>query len=122
MSRIIYGKRPVIEALRHAPAQITRLVLDRSKQRALDDLVREASRAGISFEWADRREIERLGQTDNHQGAVAVLREFAYTSVKDFLARKADKHRLVVILDQRRRQRLRQLRSVTVQRIGLGTQ
>jgi len=99
MSRTIYGKRAVSEALRHTPDRVKSLLLDRGNRNALADLAREAENAGISAQWVDRRELERLAKTPKHQGVVAMADDFAYASVKDFLVKSTDKRRVVVAID-----------------------
>jgi len=99
MPRIVYGKHPVEEAIRHSGRSISRLMLDVERRSSLDDIARAAHEAGVAVSWVDRAELERLCHNAHHQGAVAVLPEFGYASVKDFAARATDQPRVVVALD-----------------------
>jgi 23S rRNA (guanosine2251-2'-O)-methyltransferase len=99
MSRIVYGKRPVEEALRHSAEQARALFLDQTKRAAFAEILELAAAAGLEPAWVGRAELDRLSGVFKHQGALVELTDFAYTSVKDFLARRLDGPRVAVALD-----------------------
>jgi 23S rRNA (guanosine2251-2'-O)-methyltransferase len=99
MSRIVYGKRPAAEALRHAADRVQHVWLDQDRREALADVVALADGAGLKVEWAPKRTLEQHAESPGHQGAVVQLRDFDYVSVKEFLTRRFDRGRVVVALD-----------------------
>jgi 23S rRNA (guanosine2251-2'-O)-methyltransferase len=99
MSRVVFGKRPVAEALRHSGAQVQGLWLEQRRSEAFAEILAAARQAGIEPTWASREDLERLCGVAHHQGAAVRLRDFDYSSVKDFLARRPSGPRLVVMLD-----------------------
>lgn len=99
MARIVYGKRPVEEALRHRPGDVARLLLDQTKRQALTEFADEAAAAEIAVEWTTRQALDKLCDAQSHQGLVAEVREFDYTSVKAFIQQKQPGPRVVVALD-----------------------
>ena len=99
MARIIYGKRPVEEALRYQAGAMTSLTLDTDKRKPLASLAELAVAADIAISWSSRKSLDNLAGAPGHQGAVAELRDFDYTSVKAFLQKSPGTSRLVVALD-----------------------
>jgi 23S rRNA (guanosine2251-2'-O)-methyltransferase len=53
---------------------------------AAAELLREASRLGIPIASADRRELDRMAAGANHQGVVAEVLPFVYSSLDEILA------------------------------------
>lgn len=100
MSRIIFGKRPVDEALRHTPERIVKLALADAKRQALKPLAQQAQEHQVMIEWLSRQQLDDLCQTIKHQGVAAVLQNFAYVPLTEFVSREADRPRLVIALDQ----------------------
>lgn len=99
----IYGRHPVMEALR-ADAPVRRLLLDeRQKIRgALVNLLDEAERRAIPVERLGRGRLERLlDDGANHQGVAAALPPFRYASLDDLLDRAATRGEpaLLLLLD-----------------------
>jgi 23S rRNA (guanosine2251-2'-O)-methyltransferase len=99
MARIVYGKRPVEEALRHGAGQIRALFLDAAKRSAFPEIVELAAAAALEPAWVGRAELDRLSGVFKHQGAAVEMNDFAYSSVKDYVARRSDGPRLVAALD-----------------------
>ena len=86
MSDLIYGRHPVLEALR-AGEDVQRLLVAKGTQTGgpVADILAAARARGIRVDWVDRRELDRLGSV--HQGIAAELRPFRYTDVDDILTR-----------------------------------
>jgi len=96
MTRILAGRRPVLEALR-ANTRIRRIYIE--PQRA-DPAIREAAEAqGISLAHRDRAELDRLTEGVRHQGVVALADEYPFCEVDDLVGR-ANTPAVIVALDQ----------------------
>ncbi len=99
--RIIYGKNPILEALKKSEADAFECIL--AEDTASAGAVRQAARAkGIEIRSASGAELKRIAGTDKHQGLVARLRaSFRYATIDDVVDvwKKADEPALILILD-----------------------
>ncbi len=96
MSRILAGRRSVLEALR-GHAKVHRVLME-SKDRLPD--VREAARAkGVSVAIEQRSELDRLAEGVRHQGVVAVADPYRYLDV-DELVEGSGPRAVFVALDE----------------------
>ena len=85
MSEYVYGKNSFFEALENH-----RII----KAYVLHD---EAIKGkGIDYEISDRKTLDRLSRSGNHQGYVALVKEFELSEVDDMLKKE---NGLIVILD-----------------------
>ena len=70
--RRIVGRRPVIEALRADPRRIQRIVVaEGSKRSIIDEILRLARQHKVRFDFTDRRRLDEMAATENHQGVIA---------------------------------------------------
>jgi len=99
MSRIVYGKRAVEEALRHSPGGLAKLYLDSGKRQIFKPVADLARSLGLEPLWVSHEEIDKVCRHTKHQGIAAMLADFQFTSVKDFVSKKAEKARVAVALD-----------------------
>lgn len=98
---VIYGKNPVMEALREGQAE--RLLLaDGLRPGAVKELTRLARRAGVPVDTVPRIELDRALKTTQHQGVAAVLPEVDYSDPEAPFRRAERKGErlLLVLLDQ----------------------
>lgn len=99
--RIIYGKNPVLEALKKLEASEFECILTADKASAR--IVEQAARAkGIEIMSISGPELRRIAGTDKHQGIAARLRaSFRYAAIDDVIGiwKKADGPALILILD-----------------------
>lgn len=102
-SRTVHGIHPVLEALRAHPADVERVyVLDGGvPPRAAAEILSRAREAQVRVERVPRERLQAMVEGGVHQGVVARLREFAYATLEDVLARAAASSTppLVVVLD-----------------------
>ncbi|NOX36673.1 MAG: 23S rRNA (guanosine(2251)-2'-O)-methyltransferase RlmB [Calditrichaeota bacterium] len=101
-SLLIYGRNPLIEALReHQPIEKIYL-LHHLKGGKIDFISREARRRGIPVTRVDRRKLESLTGAVNHQGVAAIISPVTTLDLDTFLdqLRDVDHPPCVVMLDR----------------------
>lgn len=105
MIDLLYGRRPVYEALRAGRRQVYRLTLaegvrERGKGTGVaGQIVSMARAAGVTVLRSPRRELDRL--TPHHQGIVATASPYPYADLDDILSLSADRDTspLLLLLD-----------------------
>jgi 23S rRNA (guanosine2251-2'-O)-methyltransferase len=100
---MVHGIHPVLEALRAHAADVERLyVLEGSvPPRAAAEILSRARDAQVRVERVPRERLQAMAESGAHQGVVAWLREFAYATLEEVLARAeaSGTPPLVVVLD-----------------------
>lgn len=100
---MVHGIHPVLEALRAHAADVERLyVLEGSvPPRAAAEILSRAREAQVRVERVPRERLQAMAESGSHQGVVARLREFAYATLEEVLARAeaSGTPPLVVVLD-----------------------
>jgi len=93
----IAGRNQVMEALK-AGRKISRLLISEGSRPK--EVIDEARRKGIPFEYVDRRRLDTLVR-ETHQGVVALASPVEYARVEDLLqaARSQQEPALIVALD-----------------------
>jgi 23S rRNA (guanosine2251-2'-O)-methyltransferase len=102
MADFIYGINPVREALQSGRRRPLNLVLaETSSSPRLQELEREADRAGVPVVWKKRQDLDRLAGHSQHQGVVLEVEPFVYAELDDLLAawRKSGDKALFLVLD-----------------------
>ena len=96
MTRVLAGRRPVLEALR-GKTEVRRVFIEPQRD---DDEVREAADTRkISIAHRDRAELDRLSEGARHQGVVAIAEDYPFCELEDIISR-ADGPLALVALDQ----------------------
>lgn len=98
--RVVYGVNPVRELLQ-AGGEVAELWIQEGGVRAAPELERLGKGLGASVRHAPRARLDRLAETDRHQGVVAVVADFRYSELSDLLdvARASEEPPLIVVLD-----------------------
>ena len=82
----IEGRNEIIEAFR-AGKSIDRLfLLDGANDGALQTIKREAKKQGVRIDFVSRTRLDQLSPGGRHQGAIAYMAAYEYSSVEDILA------------------------------------
>lgn len=99
MDDIIFGRNPVLEALK-AGRPINKIMVQQGATR-VGDIVSLARQRKIPVQEVDKRNIEKL-VSGNHQGVVALVALKEYVEVEDILAAAENKGEdlMVLILDE----------------------
>src|SRR5215469_10086632 len=101
MPDYIWGRYPVLEALRSRRRVHRIMVAQGPRDSGLTQVLDQARRVGVPVEYASRRHLDDLSKNANHQGVMAVTAPREYANVDDILARATDlgEPPLVVVLD-----------------------
>ena len=100
MSEVIYGRNPVRTALQAGRSLNRILVADGVSRQDVADILDLARKQGVVFQFADRRQLDRL--TDGrHQGVIATVAGEQYAELADILAsaRRSESPPFLILLD-----------------------
>lgn len=82
----IEGRHSIIEAFR-AGSLIERLFVQKGCQDGpILSILREAKKAGTMVDFVPKDRLDHMSETGHHQGVVATLSAFAYSSIEDMFA------------------------------------
>ncbi|MHB8070156.1 MAG: 23S rRNA (guanosine(2251)-2'-O)-methyltransferase RlmB [Desulfobaccales bacterium] len=86
MTQIIYGRHPVLAALRQADSSLEEVVIAQGVQgHWLGEVRRRARAAGVRLRELERPALDRIAGTKSHQGILARRGEFAYRAEAELL-------------------------------------
>ena len=96
---IIFGRNPVIEALKSGRA--VEKVLVSSSDGSARQIIAMAKEKGIPIVKTERQALDRIGGGASHQGVAAYVSAYAYAQMDDILAKaqSAGEEPFVIILD-----------------------
>ncbi|HUO58326.1 MAG TPA: 23S rRNA (guanosine(2251)-2'-O)-methyltransferase RlmB [bacterium] len=103
MSEKIYGRKPVLEALRSGNRAITRIyLLQGSRDGVLNQIEAHAQAKGIAITLETRHRMDTMAGNDKHQGAIAVAEDYKYADLQDLLdiARDKNEPAFILLLDE----------------------
>jgi len=96
---IVEGRNAVLEALR-GDVTVEKVLLLKDAQnlnaKAVVSLCREKK---IPVQFVDKYALERLSNTGDHRGFIAVTTDFSYSELSDLTVKKGKKARLLILLD-----------------------
>ncbi|WP_062050682.1 23S rRNA (guanosine(2251)-2'-O)-methyltransferase RlmB [Bacillus sp. JCM 19034] len=98
----IYGKNPVIEALKSGHAINKIWIAEGSQKGQMTKIIQLAKENGILIQNAPKRKLDQLVQIDQHQGVVASIAAYEYASIDDLfaLAEEKEEEPFFLILDE----------------------
>jgi 23S rRNA (guanosine2251-2'-O)-methyltransferase len=82
---LVYGRHPVLELLKAEENRVNKLWLLHGAGGGMDEVVRLARERGVVFQWVDRKRLNEMTRTANHQGVVARVAAFAYADLFEVL-------------------------------------
>ncbi len=103
MSEKIYGRKPVLEAIRSGNRAVTHVyLLQGSRDGVLDQIESHAKARGIPINLETRHRMDTLAGNDNHQGVIAVAENYQYADLQDLLdiARDKNEPAFILLLDE----------------------
>ncbi|MGV8907093.1 MAG: 23S rRNA (guanosine(2251)-2'-O)-methyltransferase RlmB [Acetobacterium sp.] len=98
---VIIGKNPVMEALRSGQDIDKLLVMKDNTDHVLKKIMDNAKKRNIIVNSVDKAKLEYLSNGENHQGIVALMAPFPFSTIDDVInhAKKKGREPFVVILD-----------------------
>ncbi|HEX8996196.1 MAG TPA: 23S rRNA (guanosine(2251)-2'-O)-methyltransferase RlmB [Ktedonobacterales bacterium] len=101
MAEYVWGRYPVLEALRSRRRVHRILIAQGPRDSGMSQLLDQARRVGVPVEPTPRRRLDDLAKNANHQGVVALVAPREYAEVEDILARAKDlgEDALILVLD-----------------------
>ncbi len=101
MADYIWGRYPVLEALRSRRRVRALYVAQGPRDPALTQVLDQARRVGVAVETVSRRRLDDLSKNANHQGVLAVVTPRTYADLDDILQRADELHEdpLLIVLD-----------------------
>jgi 23S rRNA (guanosine2251-2'-O)-methyltransferase len=97
MTRVLAGRRSVLEALR-GHTSLRRVFIEARREDA--ELEEAAKSRGIPLAPRDRKELDKISEGVRHQGVVAVADDYAFCDVDDFVGRDSPRPLALIALDQ----------------------
>ncbi len=97
---LIEGKNGVREAL-NSNTLITKLFIDKNYSTRKDEIISLAVQKKVKIDYLPKQVLDKKSKTSHHQGYIAEVSDYVYSSVDDILKVSADKNQMpfVVILD-----------------------
>ncbi|HET9110849.1 MAG TPA: 23S rRNA (guanosine(2251)-2'-O)-methyltransferase RlmB [Ktedonobacterales bacterium] len=101
MADYVWGRYPVLEALRSRRRVHRILIAQGPRDAGMSQLLDQARRVGVPVEPTPKRRLDDLSKNANHQGVVALVAPRTYADVEDILQRAKDlgEDPLLVVLD-----------------------
>jgi 23S rRNA (guanosine2251-2'-O)-methyltransferase len=98
---LIFGVNPILEKLRAAPEEISKILLARGPLRPiLKSLETDARKLQIEIQFVDAKELDYLAHGQNHQGALARVRAYSYAPFSELESTTSEAcSQTVLILD-----------------------
>jgi 23S rRNA (guanosine2251-2'-O)-methyltransferase len=103
MNEKIYGRKPVLEAIRSGARAISRIYLMQgSRDEILHQIETHANARGIPLGFETRHRMDTMAGGANHQGVIAVAEAFHYADLEDIFqaARSKNEPVFTILLDE----------------------
>ncbi len=98
----IIGRNPVAEAIKSG-MNIEKIIIKKGKQEgSIIPIIRKAKDAGIFVQEVDKNKLDSISYGENHQGIIAFVCQYEYSTVDDILKSASDKGEapFVIICDK----------------------
>lgn len=101
MAEYVWGRYPVLEALRSRRRVHRILIAQGPRDAGMSQLLDQARRIGVPVEPTPRRRLDDISKNSNHQGVVALVAPRTYADLEDILTRAKElgEDPLIVVLD-----------------------
>lgn len=102
MEDVIFGRGPVMEALKSDRAIDKLIIKSGPYAKSLIPIIDTAKSKGIVIQQAESAKLDKLADGENHQGVVAYVSAYEYVTVNEILNRARDKGEspFVIICDK----------------------
>ncbi len=98
----IIGRNPILEAIR-SDRSIDKILVKKGKyEGSIVPIIKKAKDAGIVIQEVDKAKLDAIAGGGNHQGVIAYVSAYEYSTVKDILEKAAAKGEppFVIICDK----------------------
>lgn len=101
MNDWIYGRHPVLEALRSERSVEKVLLAENISKNSVREIVELAKAEKVPYQWVPRVRIDQLTEGQNHQGVAAQVAPYKYASLDTLFKRAEQKqeHPFFLLLD-----------------------
>lgn len=101
MSELIEGRNAVLEAFRSGRAVDRLYILDGCQDGPVRTIAREARKRDTIVSYVSRERLDQLSETKSHQGVIAQVAAYEYSSVEEILSKAKEKGEppFLVLLD-----------------------
>lgn len=98
----IEGRNPVLEAIKSGRGMEKILIAKGANQGSINKIKGMAREKNIITQYVDRKKLDSIAHTNSHQGVVAIVSEYEYSSVEDILqkAKERNEDPFIIILDE----------------------
>lgn len=102
MEDIIFGRGPVLEALKNSHPIEKIIIKNGPYAKSLIPVIDLAKKNNIIIQQADGNRLDKMAEGENHQGVVAMVAAYKYATVDDILKKAEDKGEspFVIICDK----------------------
>ena len=91
MSEQIEGRNAVLEAFRSGKCVDKLFVLDRCQDGPVRTIIREARKKDTIINFVQKERLDQLSETGAHQGVIAQVAAYEYSTVEDILKKAKEK-------------------------------
>ena len=91
MSEQIEGRNAVLEAFRSGKCMDKLFILDGCQDGPVRTIAREARKTDTSINYVSKERLDQLSETRAHQGVIAQVAAYEYSTVEEILARAEEK-------------------------------
>ena len=98
MEDIIFGRAPVLEALKNSHPIDKIIIKSGPYAKSLIPVIDEAKKRNIVIQQADGARLDRMANGEKHQGVIAMISAYSYVSVNDIISGKDNA--FVIICDK----------------------
>ncbi len=98
----IIGRNPVLEAIKSGRS-IDKILIKKGKyEGSIVPIIKKAKANGIIIQEVDKAKLDQIAEGENHQGIIAYVSAYEYSSVKDILSYAKEKNEppFVIICDK----------------------
>lgn len=96
---MIEGRNPVLEAIQSGRAINKLMIQEGNREGSIKKIIAKAKEQKIVISYVDKGKINKLSQSDNHQGVIAFVAAYDYAELDDMLE-NIEGDPFLVILDE----------------------
>ncbi len=89
---LIEGRNEVIEAFRAGKPIDKLFMLDGTNDGPAQTIKREAKKNNLRIEFVDRKRLDSISETGNHQGVIAIAAAYSYSEIEDVFKKAEEKN------------------------------